>query len=884
MKSKLFLVAAAAVFVGVLFSCGDIAETGDSSKSVAESGKAYVSLAVNQNVARNTITPTQLAEDDVTKIELLIKDADGNDYKFADGSTGKEWKTVTETITADDGSETKKVTTSFEAMNADNSFEINIGEYTFTLNLYTTDTAFGERITQTATLTKKIVGGANTLSFETKYVETGNLALTFVIPCDSEGQGKIGKIEAGLFTVASNGKTAFTATIDGKTVDYGFDGFEDFWADQGFDTEHLYTGEDEYANYGTYTIPNLPNGAYYIKIRLYDVDKDLPPLNTITDLVKINGYKTEKIIAIGLDNVNQLFEVWFNLEDGAWKNDATAEKYTDYERNAYTLFTLPTADEVTRTGYVFEGWQDSVSGELITKIGAGKDTARQYSLTAKWEPITYTVAFDKDGDDVEGEMETVSATYDKSLMLPTNQFTRTGYSFGGWALEKGATAAKYADNAEVSNLTADDGATVTLYAIWNEHGTHSIVYTFVDDLENKNPSSFKETETITLTTVSKSGYTFGGWYESVKEEDGVTVVTGDPITGWAAGEKTANVTLYAKWTADGYSITYSGVEGATNPNTVTSYTIETETITLSDATKPGYTFGGWYTTVAGETTETKVTEITKGTTGDITLTAKWTANTDTKYTVKYLQQNIDDDDYTEVKEDRTELTGTTGEMTKATLKSYEGFYSRVLEEAIEQKEISGDGSTVIKIFYDRQTIINYYMIPTLGATASNIIEREGRYGATIEAVTAPTNEGYTFKEWVWRDENEETHTIDNLPTTFDVEDKTFVAVYTKDETSAGVTVTLESITSDDEGIVSLKVEETAIKATVASGYSVYTWRIDDENYEFEDLTLDFSKVTLESEVQPAAVSGAHNIMLIVVNNNDESDYYSATVVFTVTKE
>ncbi|MBQ6781949.1 MAG: InlB B-repeat-containing protein, partial [Treponema sp.] len=386
------------------------------------------------------------------------------------------------------------------------------------------------------------------------------------------------------------------------------------------------------------------------------------------------------------------------------------------------------------------------------------------------------------------------------------------------------------------------------------------------------------TETIALSDATKPGYTFGGWYTTVAGE-----TTETKVTEIAKGT-TGDLVLTAKWAADGYSITYSGVEGATNPNTVTSYTIETETIALSDATKPGYTFGGWYTTVAGETAETKVTEIAKGTTGDITLTAKWTANTDTKYTVKYLQQNIDDDDYTEVKEDRTELTGTTGEMTKATLKSYEGFYSRVLEEAIEQKEISGDGSTVIEIFYDRQTIINYYMIPTLGATASNIIEREGRYGATIEAVTAPTNEGYTFKEWVWRDENEETHTIDNLPTTFDVEDKTFVAVYTKDETSAGVTVTLESITSDDEGIVSLKVEETAIKATVASGYSVYTWRIDDENYEFEDLTLDFSKVTLESEVQPAAVSGAHNIMLIVVNNNDESDYYSATVVFTVTKE
>ena len=48
--------------------------------------------------------------------------------------------------------------------------------------------------------------------------------------------------------------------------------------------------------------------------------------------------------------------------------------------------------------------------------------------------------------------------------------------------------------------------------------------------------------------------------------------------------------------------------------------METGTITLKDPVKPGYTFGGWYKD--GEFT-TQVTEIIQGTTGNITLYAKW---------------------------------------------------------------------------------------------------------------------------------------------------------------------------------------------------------------------------------------------------------------------
>ena len=76
-----------------------------------------------------------------------------------------------------------------------------------------------------------------------------------------------------------------------------------------------------------------------------------------------------------------------------------------------------------------------------------------------------------------------------------------------------------------------------------------------------------------------------------------------------------------------YSITYElngGVNGA-NPATYNGKT----TITLKDATKEGYTFGGWY---AEKTFKTKVTTIKKGSTGNKTLYAKWTVN---KYNVKF---------------------------------------------------------------------------------------------------------------------------------------------------------------------------------------------------------------------------------------------------------
>ncbi len=79
---------------------------------------------------------------------------------------------------------------------------------------------------------------------------------------------------------------------------------------------------------------------------------------------------------------------------------------------------------------------------------------------------------------------------------------------------------------------------------------------------------------------------------------------------------------------ESYTITYVNVEGATNENPA-SYNVETETITLKDPAKAGYTFAGWYSA-----DNSPVTKIPQGSTGDITLYAKWVTDIEGKVFVR----------------------------------------------------------------------------------------------------------------------------------------------------------------------------------------------------------------------------------------------------------
>lgn len=117
----------------------------------------------------------------------------------------------------------------------------------------------------------------------------------------------------------------------------------------------------------------------------------------------------------------------------------------------------------------------------------------------------------------------------------------------------------------------------------------------------------------------KNGYTFGGWYY----DDGTFTQPFDP-----ASKIEQDTDVYAKWNVKSYTVTYilndgAYPEGKSNP---TEYTVESEDITLAPLERKGYAFDGWYQD------GNFVGTVKKGSTGDITLSAKWVKN---GYTVSY---------------------------------------------------------------------------------------------------------------------------------------------------------------------------------------------------------------------------------------------------------
>ena len=117
----------------------------------------------------------------------------------------------------------------------------------------------------------------------------------------------------------------------------------------------------------------------------------------------------------------------------------------------------------TRIGYTQDGWSTTDGGNKVYDLGGTYTTDKSITLYPHWNPNTYTVQFNANGG--EGSMSDQSHTYGVSKALTANTFTRTGYTFAGWATSSGGDAV-YADKQSVNNLTNVNNGTVTLYAKW----------------------------------------------------------------------------------------------------------------------------------------------------------------------------------------------------------------------------------------------------------------------------------------------------------------------------------------------------------------------------------------------------------------------------------
>lgn len=126
-----------------------------------------------------------------------------------------------------------------------------------------------------------------------------------------------------------------------------------------------------------------------------------------------------------------------------------------------------TLSETPDTGYHFAGWKVTSPADGSVTVSSGGTFAmpdQDVAIEASFAANSYTVHFDGNGATV-GSMTDLSLTYGTAATLPAVGFIRDGDMLAGWAASPQGSV-EYADGASVTNLTAVDGGTVTLYAVW----------------------------------------------------------------------------------------------------------------------------------------------------------------------------------------------------------------------------------------------------------------------------------------------------------------------------------------------------------------------------------------------------------------------------------
>lgn len=132
---------------------------------------------------------------------------------------------------------------------------------------------------------------------------------------------------------------------------------------------------------------------------------------------------------------------------------------------------------------------------------------------------------------------------------------------------------------------------------------------------------------LTANAFKRKGYTFTGW--NTKKDGSGTAYKNKASVKNLTSTNNKTITLYAQWKARKYTISYQLNGGKNNKNNPTGYTIRSKKITFQKPTRKGYTFVNWYRDAQFKT---KKTIIPSGSTGSMTLYAKWKANT---YKVKF---------------------------------------------------------------------------------------------------------------------------------------------------------------------------------------------------------------------------------------------------------
>jgi uncharacterized repeat protein (TIGR02543 family) len=249
---------------------------------------------------------------------------------------------------------------------------------------------------------------------------------------------------------------------------------------------------------------------------------------------------------------------------------STAVSYTGYPKSGTTL----TSQVVTGIGY------PNRYTTYVTAINAAGTSTSTLNVDTI-APPTYTVTYDEQGG--SAVTDATGITSGSTVTLPST--TRAGYTFNGWfTTSTGGTALS-------SPYTVTGN--VTLYAQWTAN-SYTISYQGNNATSGSTASGTYTTGgsayTIASNGFNRTSYTFSSW-NTATNGTGTTYNPGDSYS------TSSNLTLYAQWTANVYTVTFNSNGGTGTMANQTGST--TAALNLNTFTRSGYTFSGWAVTSGG---------------------------------------------------------------------------------------------------------------------------------------------------------------------------------------------------------------------------------------------------------------------------------------------
>jgi uncharacterized repeat protein (TIGR02543 family) len=343
----------------------------------------------------------------------------------------------------------------------------------------------------------------------------------------------------------------------------------------------------------------------------------------------------------------------------------------------------------SRAGYEFAGWEDQ-SGTVVTDANAGTAgvqttvTATRFIFSANWTAVSYTVTYVSSGSASPSQG---ALTIGQSFIIGS-AVTRNGYAFNG-----------YSDgtNTYLPGATYVVGsANITLTALWIAD-----VYTVTYDW-NGSTGTATAASTYTVGTSSdisfpvvgnqvRTNYSFDGWSLSRN---------GTKLSG-STFVPTASVTLFARWTIDVFTVTYSVQGGTGIPGSAT--TDAGGSVTLPRPTRNHYVFLGWYDASTGGSL-VSLADVSYIPSASVILYARWRQSSLTGFTDAQLTR-VFSTAKASSSEDRTFSFNTTGGYGMSVFVPKEalpnntelGFYLAASPSATAKSAISGTINYVLSV-------------------------------------------------------------------------------------------------------------------------------------------------------------------------------------------